>query len=66
MSKKRKTVAYGYVGEWNDGTLGWFLPQHLDSGHTLKKPTAPYGNISPLHWRERYPLQNHNRGSAEP
>lgn len=41
MSKKRKTVAYGYVGEWNDGTLGWFLPKHLDSGHTLKNPRRP-------------------------
>lgn len=23
-----KTISYGYVGRWNDGTLGWFLPDH--------------------------------------
>jgi len=25
---ERRTVTYGYVGRWNDGTLGWFLPSH--------------------------------------
>jgi len=22
-----KTVSYGWVGRWRDGTLGWFMPQ---------------------------------------
>lgn len=26
---KRKLVVTGYVGEWSDGTLGWFLPNTL-------------------------------------
>lgn len=27
--RKDKTVGYGYVGEWNDGAIGWCLPTHL-------------------------------------
>jgi hypothetical protein len=26
----RGTVGRGYVGAWNDGRLGWFLPDHLE------------------------------------
>lgn len=26
---KKKTVGFGYVGRWKNGTLGWFLPTHL-------------------------------------
>lgn len=34
MRKKKsrtRTVGYGYVGRWMDGTLGWAMPEHLDS-----------------------------------
>jgi hypothetical protein len=26
---KTKTVGFGYVNRWRDGSLGWYLPQHL-------------------------------------
>jgi hypothetical protein len=26
VSGKDKTVTYGYVGRFNDGNIGWFLP----------------------------------------
>lgn len=26
---KTRSVGYGWVGRWDDGTLGWFLPNHL-------------------------------------
>jgi len=38
---KNKLVAYGYVGRWSDGTLGWFLPRHLSQYDTLSKPSSP-------------------------
>lgn len=25
----KKTVGYGFVGRWMDGTLGWWLPNHI-------------------------------------
>jgi hypothetical protein len=37
---KNKVVGYGYVGEWCDGTLGWFLPRHM-SGGNRKRPEPP-------------------------
>lgn len=39
---KRKTVGYGYVGEWVDGTLGWFLPKHMSTGKTPERPHATF------------------------
>jgi hypothetical protein len=35
-----KTVGYGYVGEWADGTLGWCLPNHV--GGKQHYPCAPH------------------------
>lgn len=34
MVKKNKDVqvGYGYVGRWNDGSIGWFLPNHCSGG----------------------------------
>lgn len=29
-SGKDKSVAYGWVGRWWNGTIGWILPTHLD------------------------------------
>lgn len=29
MSSPTKTVGFGYVGRFNSGDLGWFLPNHL-------------------------------------
>jgi len=37
---KNKTVGYGYVGEWSDGTLGWCLPNHI-SGTSREEETEP-------------------------
>jgi hypothetical protein len=31
-SSNKKTVGYGFVARWHDGTLGWALPEHL-CGH---------------------------------
>jgi hypothetical protein len=41
--RKEKTVGFGYVGEWADGTLGWCLPTHL-SGYSIrvKEPCAAH------------------------
>lgn len=44
MSKKRKTVGYGYVGEWHNGKLGWFLPKHLSEGQT-SRPTETFSTM---------------------
>lgn len=41
-NKPRKTVGYGYVGEWLDKSLGWFLPRHLSNQDTAKRPSTPY------------------------
>lgn len=29
--KKRKTIGYGFVCAWKDGTLGGYLPDHLEA-----------------------------------
>ncbi len=35
---KDKAVGYGFVGEWNNGTIGWCLPSHLSNGsNTVEK-----------------------------
>ena len=42
MSKrsKTKTVGYGWVGKWRDGTLGWIMPRHVN-GLSLRVPEYP-------------------------
>lgn len=45
---KRKVTAYGYVGEWRDGTLGWFLPKHLSSRASLERPAQPMPTFSSM------------------
>lgn len=40
--KARKVVGYGYVGEWNDGSLGWFLPRHLSHRNKKNSPEQPH------------------------
>ena len=42
---KRKLTAYGYVGEWRDKTLGWFLPKFLHKSDTKKRPAHPYATF---------------------
>lgn len=27
--KSNKVKAYGFVGAWRDGTLGWLMPEHI-------------------------------------
>ncbi len=41
-SGRTKTIGYGYVGTWLDGTLGWFLPEFLGGyrGQTEPPPRA--------------------------
>ena len=41
---KTKSTGYGYVGKWRDGTLGWFMPKHLD-GYGNMKPNPEDWNI---------------------
>lgn len=35
-----KTVGYGYVGSWRDGSVGWFLPTHLGGTKNQSEPPA--------------------------
>lgn len=41
--KKDKTISKGWIGRWNDGSIGWCSPEHL-SGHTrwADKPAERY------------------------
>lgn len=39
---ERKTVGYGYVGRWRDGTLGWMLPAHLGG---YARPAEPPSDL---------------------
>lgn len=45
-NKKRKTVGYGYVGEWASGELGWFLPRHIHFRDTPRHPSTPFATFS--------------------
>jgi hypothetical protein len=38
VRKQRRRIGYGYVGAWQDGTLGWCLPLHLDTSSRDKPP----------------------------
>ena len=49
---RNKTVGYGYVGEWSDGTLGWCLPKHMiDGGRKRPENVWPIqlGRTSEVH-----------------
>lgn len=36
---KEPSVGYGYVGQWIDGRIGWFLPRHhLGRGKRCVQP----------------------------
>lgn len=37
-SGERKTVGYGYVGRWGDGTVGWAMPRHLSGSTRFAEP----------------------------
>lgn len=45
MSKKlelpKPTTGYGYVGVWSDGSIGWFMPRHIDSRYARNYPSSP-------------------------
>lgn len=44
---KEKSVGYGFVGKWEDGQLGWFLPNHLTAtGRRLPDIAAAHPNWS--------------------
>jgi hypothetical protein len=34
---KTKTVGFGYVGRWGDGTLGWCLPTFLNGYKNVRE-----------------------------
>lgn len=38
--QQQKSVGYGYVGEWSDGKLGWFLPTHMSGNQTKTRFNA--------------------------
>ena len=38
--KEKKSVGYGFVGVWQDGKLGWYMPRHL-AGHSRKNCEPP-------------------------
>jgi hypothetical protein len=40
MRSEEKTVGYGYVAPWCDGTLGWAVPRFL-GGHGPRCPEIP-------------------------
>lgn len=37
-----RSVGYGYVGRWSDGTLGWFLPDHLTGDKWTNDPPSTH------------------------
>jgi hypothetical protein len=51
MSRRRKdakatpskTVGYGYVGRWDDGTLGWCTPAHVQGTPGYNEPVSELG-----------------------
>ena len=43
---KKQSVSFGWVGRWNDGTLGWFLPRHL--AYPPNGPEVPAGETAVL------------------
>jgi hypothetical protein len=45
---KTKTVGFGYVNRWNDGSLGWFLPLHL-AGDGRRFSESPNPNANAKH-----------------
>ena len=45
FSTKIKTVGYGYVGKWKAGSLGWFLPNHLEGVNYVNEPPNPNENF---------------------
>jgi hypothetical protein len=45
---KTETVGFGFVHRWCDGSLGWFLPQHL-SGHGRSFIDRPNSNENAKH-----------------
>lgn len=46
MRATETVVGYGYVGEWSDGTIGWWLPRHV-SGYAGQ--TEPPNEDSIIH-----------------
>ena len=51
MKVKDKTVGYGYVGRWSDGTLGWFMPMCM-SNNSERHPYIPSGKEYSFCWGE--------------
>ena len=47
MKKVKKSVGYGYVGTWNDGTLGWNLPTFVCN---LPERYIEYPDLRGKHW----------------
>ena len=49
MSKKLKipkgTTGYGYVGVWDDGEIGWFMPDFIDNQNGRRYPSEPNDQI---------------------
>jgi hypothetical protein len=43
LATKKKTVAYGFVGKWNDGSPGWCVPEFIHAGWS-RAPEAKYFN----------------------
>lgn len=45
MSKRidppRKTTGYGFVGAWQDGEIGWWLPEFLHSHNRRSCASGP-------------------------
>ncbi|MHA1573257.1 MAG: hypothetical protein ACTSX8_04625 [Alphaproteobacteria bacterium] len=40
-----KTVGFGWVGRWDDGTIGWILPAVL-TGHVGNINTPPHNSYA--------------------
>lgn len=38
---KKKLIAYGYVGRWMNGVLGWGIPDTLHFYDNRKRPARP-------------------------
>lgn len=36
----KRVVGYGWCGQWNDGSLGFLMPRHIDNGKRNSQPLS--------------------------
>ena len=41
IDQPKATRGFGYVGAWDDGCIGWFLPSHIGKWNSRQRPEPP-------------------------